>query len=55
MTDLELGKKIAAKEILNIIEKICFSKEYIEYRVNNGSRGTRDLIISFIKNKYDIK
>ena len=55
MTDLELGKRIAAREILNIIEQIYFSKEYAEYRINNGSRGTKDLIIKLIKNKYDIK
>lgn len=55
MTDLELGKKIAAREILNLIERICFSKQYVEFRISNGSRGTRDLIINLIKNKYDIK
>ena len=55
MTDLELGKKMAAREILNIIEEICFSTDYSEYRYYNGSNGTRDLIISIIKNKYKIE
>ena len=40
-----------AREILNIIEEVCFSKEYLQYRVNYGSNGQRDLIIRLINSK----
>ena len=43
-----------AKEILSMIETIYFSKDYLEYRVNYGSHGTRDLLISMIKERYNI-
>lgn len=55
MTDFELGKKVAAREILNIIKEISFSKEWIKFRVNYGSNGVRDYIINFIQEKYNIK
>jgi len=48
-------QKITAREILNIIEEICFSKDYTNFRINQGSRGQRALIIEKIKEKYDIK
>ena len=48
-------QKITAREILNIIEEICFSEDYVNFRINQGSRGQRDLIIEKIKEKYDIK
>lgn len=44
-----------AREILNIIEQIQYSKEYQEYRINYGSNGTIDLILSIIADKYDVK
>ena len=50
-----LYKRIAAREILNIIEEISFSPLYRDFRINNGSRGERDLIIQLIKEKYGIK
>ena len=43
-----------AREILNIIERISFSEEYKEYRINYGSNGQRDLIIQMIKEKYEV-
>lgn len=43
-----------AREVLNIIEAICFSEEYKEYRINYGSNGQRDLIIATIKDKYNV-
>lgn len=52
MTDKEIYQKITAREILNIIEEICFSEHYLEFRVNKGSNGQRDLIIRLIKEKY---
>lgn len=52
MTEKELIEKRVAREILTTIENICFSQEYKEFRVNNGSNGQRDLIISKIKEQY---
>ena len=48
-------EKRVAKEILSIIENICFNNEFREYRVNQGSNGTRDLIIKTIQERYNIK
>ena len=50
-----LIKKKTAREILSIIEEIYFSEKYLDYRVNNGSNGTRDLIIEAIQSKYNIR
>ena len=47
-------KKRVAREILSMIETVCFSEEFREYRVNNGSNGERDLIIKNIKKTYEI-
>lgn len=47
-------KKRTAREILSMIELVCFSDEYREYRIDNGSNGQRDIIIKMIKNNYDI-
>ena len=47
-------KKKVAREILNIIEEICFSDEYKDFRINNGSNGQRDLIIKTIQEKYQV-
>ena len=41
---------ISRQTILDKIKEVCFSKEWIEYRVNYGSNGTRDYLISFIEN-----
>ena len=48
-------EKRVAREILNIIERISFSEEYKEYRINYGSNGQRDLIIKMIQDKYEVK
>lgn len=52
MTDIEIGERKAARNILSFIEAVCFSKEYLQFRVNQGSNGQRDLIIKMIKEKY---
>lgn len=52
MTDIEIGERKAARDILSFIETVCFSKEYTQFRVNKGSNGERDLIIRTIKEKY---
>lgn len=48
-----ITKKVA-RQILSMIETICFGEEFKEYRVNNGSNGTRDLIIENIKKTYNV-
>jgi hypothetical protein len=52
MTEKELIEKRVAREILTMIESICFSEEYSKFRVNQGSNGQRNLIISKIKEQY---
>lgn len=52
MTDEKIIERRVAREILTIIEKIYFSKEYQQYRIDYGSNGTRDLLIDSIKNLY---
>jgi hypothetical protein len=54
MTNEQMAERRVAREILSIIETICFSEEYRAYRVNFGSNGQRDLIISTIKSKYNV-
>ena len=50
----QVEERRVAREILNIIERICFSAEYKEYRINYGSNGERDLIIATIKDTYNV-
>lgn len=52
MTEKELIEKRVAREILTMIETICFGEEYREFRVDWGSNGQRNLIISKIKERY---
>lgn len=52
MTDQEIYSKQTAREILSFIEEVSFSKKYLNFRVNYGSNGQRDLIIHFIKSNY---
>lgn len=54
MTNEQMTERRVAREILSIIEAICFSEEYKAYRVSYGSNGQRDLIISTIRNKYNV-
>ena len=54
MNNDEYIRKRTAREILSMIEKICFSDEYKEFRIGQGSRGQRNLIIQRIKEQYDI-
>ena len=50
----EVIRKRVAREILSMIETVCFSEEFSEYRINNGSNGERDLIIENIKKVYGV-
>ncbi len=54
MIDEEIIRKRVAREILSIIEKVCFSEEFKEYRINQGTNGRRDLIIKLIKERYEV-
>lgn len=54
ITNEECIEKRVAREILNIIERICFSEEYEEFRINLGSSGQRDLILNTIKDNYGV-
>lgn len=54
MINNNIEERRVAREILNIIEMICFSKEYKDYRISYGSKGEIDLIISTIKDKYNV-
>lgn len=40
---------ISREKVLSEIETVCFSKEWIEFRLDNGSNGERDYIINYIK------
>lgn len=53
-SDEKIIKKRVAREILSMIETVCFSEEFRDFRVNEGSNGTINLIIENIKNTYDI-
>lgn len=54
MTEERCIEKRVARQILTMIEKIYFSKEYFQYRVDYGSNGTRDLLIDSIRKFYDV-
>ena len=45
------GDAISRKVVLNKIKEVCFSreKEWIDFRVSQGSNGQRDFIIKFIE------
>lgn len=54
MNNEEVIRKRVAREILSMVENVCFSEEFREYRVNKGSNGTRELIMDNIKNTYGV-
>ena len=39
--DEVITEKRVAREILSMIEEICFSKKFLEYRCNNGKQWTK--------------
>ncbi len=47
-------KQKVAYDILNIIKTYAYSKrpEYVQFRVNNGSKGVIDAIIQYIMDTY---
>lgn len=40
---------ISRQAVLEEIEKVCFSKDWSDFRINLGSNGQRDYLIKFIK------
>lgn len=52
MNEKELIERRIAREILTMIESVCFSEEYRDFRIDRGSCGQRDLIITKIKEQY---
>lgn len=40
---------ISRQEVLSEIEKVCFGKYFVKFRIDNGSNGTRDYMIKYIK------
>lgn len=52
MTEKELVERRVAREILTMIETVCFGEEYRDFRIDRGSNGQRDLIITKIKERY---
>lgn len=45
----ELTDAISRETVLSKIKEVCFSKEWTQFRVNNGSHGQRDFIIDYIE------
>ena len=41
--------------ILNKIKEVCFSKEWVDFRISQGSNGQRDFIIKFIESLPSIQ
>ena len=40
---------VSREAILNKIKEVCFSKEWVQFRINNGSHGQRDFLIDYIE------
>lgn len=50
----KIVERRVARDILSMIDRVCHSEEYREYRVIYGSKGQKDLIIHMIKEKYGV-
>lgn len=46
---------ISRQALLSEIETVCFSEEWIKFRVDYGSNGTRDYIINYIKQMSSVQ
>jgi len=40
---------ISRQTVLSKIKEVCFSEEWLQFRVDNGSNGQRDFLINYIK------
>lgn len=46
---------ISRQAVLSEIEVVCFSKEWIKFRVDYGSHGVRDYIIKYVKDMPSVQ
>ena len=46
---------ISRQVVLSKIKEVCFSEEWTQFRVDNGSNGQRDFIINFIENSPSVQ
>lgn len=46
---------IDKQAVLNKINEVCFSKEWLQFRVDNGSDGQRDFLINYIEQLPPVK
>ena len=40
---------ISRKAVLSKIKEVCFSEEWLQFRIDNGSNGQRDFLINYIE------
>ncbi len=40
---------VSRQAILNKIKEVCFSEDWLQFRVDNGSNGQRDFLINYIE------
>ncbi len=40
---------ISRRAVLDKIKEVCFSEEWVKFRIDNGSDGQRDFLINYIK------
>lgn len=40
---------VSRKSVLNKIKEVCFSEDWLQFRVDNGSNGQRDFLINYIE------
>ena len=40
---------VSREAILNKIKEVCFSKEWLQFRIDKGSNGQRDFLINYIR------
>ena len=46
---------ISRHAVLNEIEKVCFGKDFVKFRIDNGSNGERDYIIKYVKEMQSVQ
>ena len=44
--------KACASDILDVVEKVHYSSEFVDFRIHNGCRGEIEYIIEYIQDKY---
>lgn len=46
---VECDEAISREAVLSKIKEVCFSEEWLQFRIDNGSNGQRDYLINYIK------